>query len=72
VALSQGSRLEVAAGQHGIQRLVHRVKRNELARLEGRTVIEVRREWLRVWTFVAGPLYCLSSTFPRIPIHHMH
>jgi hypothetical protein len=49
--------LQVSAGDHRLQRLVERVERDELARLEGRAVHEIDRKRFGVGALVPRPLH---------------
>src|SRR5205814_10714355 len=58
--LGQRAGLEVAAGQHRVERLVKRVERNELASLIGGAARKVVRKWFWIRTLVLGAHYGLS------------
>src|SRR5438067_3243742 len=58
VTLRHRPRLQVAARQYRLDRLVERVERNELACLERGAIIEVFQKRFRIRTLVIGAAHC--------------
>jgi hypothetical protein len=65
VTLTKGAGLEMAAGQDRLQGLGEGVEWDELARLEGRAVSEVRGKRLRIGAGIRGPGHWFGPLYWR-------